>query len=47
MLLDRINRRAVQQRVVDMGFEVLSRQSTARIIRPVATAGLDLTRAET
>jgi LacI family gluconate utilization system Gnt-I transcriptional repressor len=46
MLIDRINQRAVQQRVVDMGFEVLPRQSTARIISP-ASVEQNISRATT
>lgn len=47
MLLDRINRRPVLERAVDMGFEILPRESTARIIPTPRTAGRDLTRVDT
>lgn len=46
MLVDRINARPVLQPVVDMGFEVLRRQSTARFIDTKAVPDLDFTGAD-
>jgi LacI family transcriptional regulator, gluconate utilization system Gnt-I transcriptional repressor len=43
MLLERINGRPVEKRVVDMGFEIVRRQSTARIVGTAAAPEFHLT----